>query len=266
MTYTCYAAIRKQLFAGLLLTAACIVSGVNARAQLVTGSVSPAFEVASIRPNRSGSDSSSTSWNPGRISVTNITLRSLVLYAYGIKSYQLSGGPRWVDTDRYDISAKAGEGTAPEQLRLMLHSLLAARFNLVIHRETRDLPVFALLIGRNGLKVKEADGSPRTSIVKGRLTGQMTMSSLADALTRLLDRPVVDMSGVKGRFDLTLEWAPDEGPSMVSADPEANPSAHDTVRPSLFTALQEQLGLNLAPQRQASAVVVIDQAERPSEN
>ncbi len=239
----------KYLLGGLLIAA---IYGVNARAQ---SNARPAFEVASVKPNRSGSDNSSLSWNPGSITIANTSLKTLVLHAYGIKGYQLSGGPGWTDTDRFDLSAKSKEGAAPEELRLMLRSLLEDRFRLQVHQETRDLPTFALTVGKNGPKLRAADGNPQTSITKGRLTGQMSMSALADALTRLLDRPVLDMTRIAGRFDLLLEWMPDED----AANGESG-------RPFLMAAIQEQLGLTLAPQKSAVSILVIDRVEKPTEN
>jgi uncharacterized protein (TIGR03435 family) len=212
-----------------------------------------AFEVASVRPNMSGSHSSRFSSGKGGLNTSNVSLRDFVRWAYGVKDYQVTA-PDWLATQRFDIAAKAEASVPNDQLMAMLQALLVERFKLVVHRETKERTVYSLVVGKNGPKLHEVDAGPgRTTDGRGSLSGQkMSMSQLADSLSKSMTLPVLNMTGIKGAFDIELKWAPDED------------SANG---PSIFTAVQEQLGLKLEPRKGPMEIIVVDHAERvPTEN
>jgi len=220
------------------------------------------FEVASIRPNHSGGlNTRIDTPDGGRLVVTNASLKTLIRNAFGILSFQLAGGPGWLDTDMYDIEAKTGDAgrITQERLKLLLQSLLADRFALRYHRETRELPVYALAIGKGGSRLKRNTSGQRPSMNTSRLTDRarmigtgVPMAELASNLGNQLGRIVVDDTGLDGFFDFTMEWVPDGQP--------------DSLYPSIFTAVQEQLGLKLEARKGPVEVIVIDSAEKASAN
>jgi len=246
------------------------------------------FEVASVKPNKSGETTSFLTAKPGgNFAVGNMTLRGLIMYAYGIQGFQLVGAPDWVATERFDITAKAAANVPPTPIgqlspeALMLRSLLEDRFRLSAHRETRDLPIYALVLaradGRLGprlrqttsdycAKLREAAGKPGAtpaptgSPVCGMrpggsgneiTAGAVPMNELARLLNVVAARTVVDRTGLNGVWDFDLQWSP---PNAPNADPD---------RPSIFTALPEQLGLRLDATTGPVEVLVIDRVERP---
>jgi uncharacterized protein (TIGR03435 family) len=225
------------------------------------------FEVASIKPTATKDGSLTVGFPPGgRFSARNLTFKQLLPNAYGMQDYQISGGPGWITSEGFDIEARAaaGPGDLPrEQVREMVQSLLADRFHLALHRETRQLPIYALVIGntggKTGPKLQAADGSaaPDRGQKMGQLSTQrMSMTALANILTFDLKRPVRDETGLKADFAFTLEWARGLGESDGGI----------SSRPSLFTAVQEQLGLKLESTKGPVEVFVIDHVERPSAN
>jgi uncharacterized protein (TIGR03435 family) len=213
----------------------------------------PSFETASVKPNKSGSGSASENETNGRLSATNITLRDCLKLAYGLKSYQISG-PAWLSEERYDIAAKAPDHTASGQLMAMLQTLLTERFSLMLHRDRQELPVYALVVGKNGSKLQAVSAGDIQSRLRrdnatATLTGtKMSMADLADSLSGQVDRPVVDKTGLTGVFDVTLKWTPAE--------------KHATPDPALFTAIEEQLGLKLEAEKDLVEVLIIDHAEK----
>jgi uncharacterized protein (TIGR03435 family) len=220
---------------------------------------------------------SSTHTNQGSLRMSGVTLKRCILYAYRMQDYQVSGGPDWLDKDRYEISAKAADqaekltGTANrERMEAMLQTLLADRFKLVIHRETKVLPAYALVVAKGGFKLKEVqpDGGTSTSSGRGKLTaGKISMEQLATTLSGMMDRPVVDMTGIKGVFNLKLEWTPDDSQPAVKPGGNDEPVSLDKASgPSIFTAIQEQLGLRLEAQKAPVEKIIVDHAEKPSEN
>jgi uncharacterized protein (TIGR03435 family) len=216
---------------------------------------SSAFEVASVRPNRSDSHSSRFSSNKGSVRSTNVSLRDFIRRACNVKDYQVTG-PDWLATQRYDIAAKAEASVSDKQLMAMLQALLAERFKLAIHRETKERTVYDLVVGKNGPKLHEVEAGPgRTTDGRGSLSGQkMSMSQLADSLSQHVNLPVLNMTGIKGAFDIELKWAPEEGKDSGNG-------------PSIFTAVQEQLGLKLEQRKGPMEIIVVDRAERvPTEN
>jgi len=224
------------------------------------------FEVASVkRWVRTGRGMNvGVSISGPRVTISAMGLTGIIEHAYNLKPYQISGGPAWIESERYDIAAKVEGESAPsmEQVHRMLQTLLADRFQLRHHRETREMPVYALVAGKNGPKLKES--SPGTEESFG-VTGknglmQMTvahgnMEQLALQLSSSVERPVIDKTGLTGYYDYKLsDLAP------------ANATAPDSNGESVFTALQEQLGLKLEPQKGPVTMFLIDHVEKPSEN
>ena len=218
----------------------------------------PVFEVASVRLAEAGVKGMNIRRDPaGGISAWNVNLRTLIVLAYNIQDFQLSGGPRWMAAQRYDVIAKAPAGVQKSDTWPMLRALLAERFHLVVHRETRESAVYELSVAKGGLKIHpatrlqgEADDWCRQG--SGHLQCyMMPMANLALTLSGTLKRRVVDRTGVEGKFDLVLDWAPDN-------------AAGDG--PSIFTAIQELLGLRLEAAKGPVEMVVVDGAEKAEGN
>jgi len=224
----------------------------------------PAFEVASVRVNSSGNGHHSVERDTGRITMTNVDLKSAIALAYGVTESQVSG-PGWLDSERYDVIAKAPEGAKEDEQPAMLQTLLADRFKLRAHRETRETSVYAIVVAKNGPKFQPVEGGANDGGVSssaGHMTAhKIPMARLATFLGSAraqLDRPVVDMTGLQGVFDLNLVWEPDR-PERAKNDGESGPS--------LFTALQEQLGLKLESRKAPVEILVVDAVEKtPTEN
>ncbi len=237
-------------------------------AGLTLAAQTPAFEVASIKPNKSGGGGSSIRFTRGQISMENVTLKKLTLWSYGIpddRDYALSG-PDWLNTERFDILAKFPGDTPPEQVRGMAQALLADRFKLVLHREMRQLPAYSLVVAKNGPKIHAVEEGPaNTDGRPGHLQAtRITMRKLADLFARLAGQPVIDATGLPGVFTFTLDWIPDETQRLSLPDESASPNSSGG---SLFTAVQEQLGLRLEGKKAPSEVLVVDRMERiPTEN
>jgi uncharacterized protein (TIGR03435 family) len=230
--------------------------------------VPQAFEVASIKPSPDppGSQAGILE-SKGRISAKNVTLKRCVRGAYGIEESQIMGGPKWVNEDRYYIEAKAAAPAGDHDLMLMLQTLLADRFKLALHREQRVVSGYKLVLGKGGLKAKVSApdrGSTGTSR-PGRIDAEgYTMAQFAMKLSQALHQTVLDATGVTGKFDLTLEWTPDD---MEAKPPSGDQRAGNAPEaPTIFTAIQEQLGLKLESGKISAEVLVIDSAEKPSEN
>jgi uncharacterized protein (TIGR03435 family) len=246
------------------------------------------FEVASVKPAKSAGgrftmNGGPGTGDPGRIAYTNIMLRRILLSAYEVRSYQISG-PDWLDSLRFDITAKVPDGATQEQFQSMLRNLLETRFKMTIHRESKELPIYALLTAKNGPKVKAIvddgsgkqpddqlamiqpvegkDGFPtlalrtpglvsETKSGRARVTAKETpLSKLADLLSGQLGRPVIDMTGLTGNYSFVLYFTPDDQNPDGGSDP------------SIFGALQEQLGLRLEARKAPVELLVIDHAEK----
>ena len=269
----------------------------------------PAFEVTSVKPNKTGSPGGSFVMPPGRFSATNLPLRVLITNAYQLSFFQVVGGPDWVATDRFDVAGTAPDGAPPEQTRAMVRTLLTDRFKLAVHMETREVPIYALVKAQPGeqlgpsLKRSTMDCGPlraeraatiaaaararggRVAVppppapnepvqcqmrVSGRggaalnyRAGNITMSALASALRPYVGREVVDRTGLSGEFDFDLQFS---APPTTGSVDAGIPVAPLDDAASIFTALQEQLGLKLEPTRGPVELMVIDSAERPTEN
>ncbi len=290
----------------------------------------PSFEVASIKPAAPagngfvmiGSRGGPGTGDPGQMTFNNVSLKDLIGTAWDVKAYQITG-PNSLESQRFDIVAKVPKGATKEQSRLMLQNFLQERFNLKLHHSTKEQPIYALMVAKNGLKLKEsvedpngplapdfppgdgggkaaqhADGDPlmrkgdpaaappatprgamRMMFNNGRMkmvSGGQTMARFVDMLGTQVDRPVLDMTGLKGKYDISLEFAPDmalmqskmaalgappPGPGAGRGSPDAD-SPDGQNAPGIFTALQEQLGLRLDPSKGPVDILVIDGAEK----
>ena len=286
-----------------LSIAAIVVLAAPAQAQSSAVPVGrPKFDVASIKPNKSGEQGTYLRLQPGGLyRAANVPLRALIASAYlnefPPKGRLIFGGPGWIDSEHFDIEARAEGNPGNEQERLMVQSLLEDRFKLVLHHEARQLPIYALVVSKAGKTgpqlilhsgdAKCADpaadkpqqqpgpGEAMPAYCGGffmnlrpgdlRETGnKITMAMLAPFLGQSVDRTVVDRTELTGVFDFTLEFAPELGPGSQPGSTAGVPDP--PVAPSLFTALQEQLGLKLEPQTGPVDVVVIDHVEEPSPN
>jgi uncharacterized protein (TIGR03435 family) len=260
---------------------ACVKSGTLASGILLLGAGAfgqappvPTFEVASIKPSKAepGSDSGISS-KQGRISAQRVTLRRCIRGAYNVPETLVVGGPKWVDDERYDIEAKAAGPAGDPELMLMLRSLLAERFKLVLHRETRPISGYALVVGKGGLKAQHsAPDAPsrtdsRTDSQSRSIDAQgCTMARLAQRLSEAVHLPVADFTAVAGEFDFKLQWAREEGSARPpSAGDKAGTLAVE-AGPTIFAALQEQLGLKLESRKVPTEVLVIDRADKATEN
>lgn len=289
---------------------AAAISGIVTAANLTaprlraqTSAPAPSFEVASVKANKADGPGSRIQIQPGgRFTVSNYSLRGLIQFAYQLQGFQIEGGPGWISSDRFDILAKAeGDpppvppGGPPSQMIVILRTLLADRFKLAMHKETRELPVYALVIARadgklgprlhqsstdcQALMATRRGGPPPVAPAPGdrplcglrggpaSLTaGGFPLSGLAATVSQRVQRVVVDRTGLTGNFDFDLTWTPDQIPQELQR-PDAPPSPPiDPNAPSIFTALQEQLGLRLDSQKGPVEVTVIDGVERPTED
>jgi bla regulator protein BlaR1 len=247
-----------------------------------------AHEEASIKAKQSGDNGVRMSIGPDGFTATGGTLQMLMQNAYGVQPFQIADAPSWVNSEKYDVEAKLDGSAAeklqklgPDQRKLetqqMLQALLAERFRLKFHRETRDLPVYALIIAKSGFKLHEAKTSepgPEGAGLggsRGSATAQrVPIALLVHLLSEQVGRTVVDRTGLTGNYDFTLKWSPDQGtPMFTGADGgqlPADAAQPDSSRPSIFTALQDQLGLELESQKSSVEMLVIDSVEKPSEN
>jgi uncharacterized protein (TIGR03435 family) len=263
------------------LIAVGVLSAPPSRAQSQSAVPSPqAFDVASIKLNRSGARNSGFKrFTGGVLNATNITLKMLIAFAYDISQDQILEGPGWLDSERYDVLAKPDRSSdagaisddrSMALIRRRTQALLGDRFKLALRKETRQLPVFALVLGNGGPKhLQEAKGGKPDLITNGHHVScqRVSMEFFAKVfLTGETGRPVLDRTGIKGDFDFTLDWTPDESPAKRPGDGNEARSAPDPMGPSFFTALQEQLGLKLEATKGPVEVFVVDHAEKASEN
>lgn len=261
--------------------------------QIQTLAQIPGFEVASIKLSSPAGGGTQIGVSPGGMfTARNVTVRTLIQQAYDLRDFQVSGGPGWLDAQLYDIVAKGnGAAVSDDEIRKMtaeqrkafkaqfllkLQMLLADRFLLKVHRETKELPIYALIVAKSGPKIKSAGGEPALGglTVRGGDAGQtvitgnsVPMAALARLLSTRVGRAVVEMTNLKGDYDFKMSFTPDMGPLPGSSgDGTDQPTVVDTGGPSIFTALQEQLGLRLEAQKGPVEVVVIDSVQKVSEN
>ena len=259
------------------------------------------FEVVSVKQDNLGRQGPVINVIGDRLLATNMSLTRLVEYAYRsperpLLANQIIGAPGWSDTDHFDIEAKLEGGARTvsfEQRLLMLQSVLEDRFQLKVHRETREFPVYALLVAKKGPKLKvSADqtfappppassyGQPlpaNATVPRGAFgfsfsgsvnSSAVSLSQLIDLLRLLLGQHVLDKTGLTGLFDITMHWAPgsEQAPPAAAPNSDLSSPSANALGPSLFTALQEQLGLRLESQKAPLEVLVIDSVQKPSEN
>jgi uncharacterized protein (TIGR03435 family) len=300
--------------AGLLVVAAPAVLGLPQAAQSEAesqiqdaGATAPVYDVASIKPNNSEIGLFKMMFVQDGFSATSVTLRMLIRTAYGVEDSQIFGAPNWLNSKKYDVEARMESAVADEfrkmsedqryaERRRMLQALLADRFKLTVHHETKQLGGYVLVIAKNGPKLQEAKpghtysngikdvGQPTGADTfklgryrggRGELIGQgWPMAKLVRLLSEdILNRSVVDNTGLTGNYDFTLHWTVAEesqGPLFKGAGDEQQVTGStplpESWGPSFFTAIQEQLGLKLESQKGPGRILVIDHVERPSEN
>src|SRR5579872_5118008 len=273
------------------------------------------FEVASIKPAappvRGAMRVDMRNDDPGRVNFSNVSLRDLIRLAYQLKDYQIVG-PDWLNTQRFDVAAKLPDGAPASQKPAMLQALLGERFGLQIHHELKELPAYGLMVAKGGSKLKEhvdapeeagggpgsgpaydggpvklkmgADGTPQLSGMKsgmmlmgmGMVKGQgLTLANLSNQLSLNLSRPVVDETGLAGKYDIALRWTPEAGEgggllampmakqmAMIHAEGDAKAQEPDQAPPPLPVALQQQLGLRLEPRKMPVETLVVDRMEK----
>ncbi len=308
--------IRSLFVSSLIVLTSCAAFGQSATA--------PAFEVASIKPAapmQNGMIRVGMGGDPGRVNYTNVTLKNILTRAYGVKPHQITG-PDWLDSERFDVVAKVPDGVPKEEIPVMLQNLLAERFKMTVHKESKESNVYALIVGKNGPKLTPAaeddaargpgpgrgpafvgqDGKalprPPAGAMMVRMDGnaghleakKITVAQFCDMLSNFLDRPVIDMTDIKGQYDIGLDMSTEdlalrggvrvamagaragagggmavghEGPGGPSAE---RPAGESTPGASIFTAVQG-MGLKLDPRKAPMDFVVIDKAEKvPTEN
>ncbi|MBI4906421.1 MAG: TIGR03435 family protein [Acidobacteria bacterium] len=239
------------------------------------------FDVASIKPNASNDNRVMIRVEPGgNFSASGVTLKMLIGQAFGVRDHQIVNAPGWAAAERYDIRAKA-EGlpdrVPPEVLRPMIRALLEDRFQLKTHTDTKELPVYALVVGKNGPKLKKSEGGEQRQMVRmgrGQINASsVSMAQLAQQLAQALGRSVIDKTELQGSYEVTLEWTPEAGHGgggpFGGGAPPPNPDAVAGAGgsgPTIFTAVQEQLGLRLESSKGPVEILVIDNAAKPSEN
>jgi len=236
-------------------------------------------DIVSVKPSNPDGRAQFEVSPGGILTMRAVTLSLTIQQAYDVRDFEISGGPAWSSSDRYDIIAKPEDASKVSpadrsQMRLRIQSLLADRFQLKLHHETKEMPVYALVIAKNGSKLNQhlagdKEGGLRRG--RGQLAGkQIDMPFLALTLSRQLGRTVLDQTGLKGSYDVELNWTPDAGPGglLTTIEPgrTAEPPASESNGTSIFTAIQEQLGLKLESKRGPVEVVVIDRVEKPSQN
>lgn len=254
----------------------------------------PEFAVVSVKPDKSGTMMVRLMFQPDGFSATNVSLKQLILLTWGINEDRISGAPSWIDHANYDIEAKVEGADVPamknltiDQRREMVRKLLADRFGLKVHDETKEMPVYALVVAKGGPKMKEAKpGDTYPNGMKGpdgkggagmmmfngkQVTAQgVPISNLTQFLSRQTGRTVVDKTGLNGKYDFTLDLPARQGPMAMGKPPEGDPAGADPVSddsgPSIFTLVQDQLGLKLESTKAPLSIIVIDHVEQPSED
>ncbi len=283
--------MKSGVVAALLLALAVVLSAQAPEPQR-------GFDVVSIKPSQSSAPGGGLRFNPGRVEWTNTTLKNLIRMAYqrfGFDPREIVGGPGWIDSEQFHIIATADQPPSnradgfPEELLAMIRSLVEDRFKVVVHNEQRDAQIYALVLartdGKTGIALRQvpdacaeamkamSERTPRSGpppcsfgATAGRLIGTgVTLTMFGHVLSNFVGRNVVDRTGLSGSYDIELTFDP---ASAAKAPPGAppGPSPTDDTKPSIFTALQEQLGLKLESTRGPIDVLVIDQAERPTAN
>ncbi len=226
------------------------------------------FEAASVKLHTIATPSTGRQGieeTPGLVRIEDLSLKSVIGIAYGVKNFQIEG-PGWLDTVHVDVTAKPPTGYQHSQLQVLLRGLLADRFKLVVHHESKEVPAFALVVAKGGPKLHEATKprdffTARPGLIQG---ARVSTAQLAGALARLLGNPVADETGLTAMYEVKVEWTPDETSAAINGD--VAPTAPEPG-PTLFTALSDQLGLRLQTRKVPGDLVVVDHMARsPTEN
>jgi uncharacterized protein (TIGR03435 family) len=245
-----------------------------ARPKPMAADANPVFEVATVKLSRPDTQGKGFRVNGRRFTTLNTSLSDLITFAYGLHPHQIAGAPSWVESDRYDLAAQPdGEGQPNDaQWKKMLQKLIADRFKLTTHRDKKELSVYAIVLGKAGPKLTKSEGDPSGlpgMFFRGLGALSVRNASMADfsglMQSAVLDRPVVDQTGLTGRFDFTLTWTPDEF-QFGGMGIKVPPASTDGAAPDLFTAMQGQLGLRLESTKAQTEILVVDHVEKPSEN
>jgi uncharacterized protein (TIGR03435 family) len=240
------------------------------------------FEVASLKPSDGTAQGGGIRPAPGgeRYEARNCTIKMMIQVAYRVKAEQIVGGPAWLDTERFDMDAKAAKPSSADELHVMLMNMLVDRSRLKFHREKREMPVYALTVDKDGPKLKPHEaangGDPwidqtEAPFLHVKMKATYTpMDYFAFRLSQLMDRPVVDLTGLSGGYDFDLQFTrdPQTAAKALNLPPgfQINGQEPDTSGPNVFTALRQQLGLELRAQKGLADVIVIEHAERPAAN
>lgn len=229
----------------------------------------PSFEVADVKVNKSGDARMAVDMHGGgALTMRNVPIKTMIVMAYHVRPDAVSGGPEWLDRDRFDVVAKAGQNTPPEDLRRMLQTLLAERFKLAVHTQEKIVPVFALVLGKSAPKLQPSEAAPlseqrclpgegtvgKKHIACRHLTMALLAGQLQEQSPRDFDLAVVDQTGLQGYFDFILDWTPAARTVVDPSEPAAGPT--------VFEAVETQLGLRLEHKKLPMPVIVIDRVER----
>jgi len=221
------------------------------------------FAAATIRPSAAAvkfERDGKTEVSPGMLRMQDVTVNTCIKWAYGVQDRQIAG-PEWMQAEHWDITAKADGPVGDVQMKLMMQALLAERFKLGFHRQEKELKAFALTVAKGGAKLHAAEGEGKSVMQNsavGTVAKSTTMKEFGDMLSGPLQTPVVDKTGLTGRYDFTLDFTSYLPEDMKTMRPDAT-----TV---IMTALQGKLGLKLEPQKEQVEVMVVDHVEKPSEN
>lgn len=237
----------------------------------------PSFEVATVKPSKPDEPGKMLRWDGARFSTVNTTLADLIKFAYGVQDKQILNGPAWMETDKFDLAGQPDIPGSPDdhQLKAMVQKLLADRYALKFHKDSKELSAFVLSAGKNGPKMTKSDadagdipglGFRELGVLIVRNATMQDFCGLMQSV--VLDRPVVDHTDIAGRWNFQLKWTPDQsqfGGMGVKVPPPSDTPAADAP-PPLFTAIQEQVGLRLEVEKAQVGVLEIDHVERPSGN
>jgi uncharacterized protein (TIGR03435 family) len=243
----------------------------------MAANANPAFEVATIKPSDPAHPEQIIALRGAEVITTNVTVHALINLAYWLHPKQLTGGPAWTESDKFDVAGKPDAPGQPnvDQMKMMIQKLMADRFQLKFHYEKRDLPVYAITIAKTGAKLIQSQEDPKgiPGWGSGRNPSGMIMtfrnspmSQFTAVLQNSMDRPVVDQTGLSGRYDFSLNFTPDPAQAALIGGPPPPAADNPDAAPNLFTAFQQQLGLKLESTKAPVDVMVIDKVEKPSEN